>query len=406
MSTRPIEKTPPVSSRYRRSSLAAVAGLALLALGGTGLALSPAGSVASLMAGASPAAAEAVAPSSTVMPSFADLAARLKPAVVSINVDTEVKSVAGPSGEDERGVDPFGSNSPFEFFFRQFPRPDAPSRRVHALGSGFFISADGYVLTNNHVVANAQRVQIKTVEGNTYEARVVGTDAKTDLAVLKVDGRGSFPFVKFASTPPRVGDWVLAMGNPYGLGGTVTAGIVSASGRDIGSGPYNDFLQIDAPVNKGNSGGPSFNMQGEVVGINTAIYSPSGGSIGIAFSIPADTAKTVAEQLKAKGSVSRGWIGVMAQPVTADIADSLGLKETKGALIADVQRGSPAAKAGLRSGDVVLSVAGAEIKDSRDLARKIAELAPGKRLVLDIRRNGAAQTISVTAAAYPNDRNG
>jgi serine protease Do len=194
------------------------------------------------------------------------------------------------------------------------------------------------------------------------------------------------------------------MGNPFGLGGTVTAGIVSASGRDIGSGPYDDFLQIDAPVNKGNSGGPTFNMQGEVIGINTAIYSPSGGSVGIAFDIPADTARSVAEQLKSKGVVSRGWIGVMVQPVTAEIADSLGLKEAKGALIDDVQHGSPAAKAGLHSGDLVLSAGGAEIKDARDLARKIAALAPGKTLDLQIRRGNADQSISITAAAYPNEQ--
>jgi serine protease Do len=273
---------------------------------------------------------------------------------------------------------------------------------VHAQGSGFFITADGYVLTNNHVVERAKRVQVKTVDGKTLDAKVVGTDPNTDLAVLKVSQSGDFKYVKFASAQPRVGDWVLAMGNPYGLGGTVTAGIVSASGRDIGAGPYNDYLQIDAPVNKGNSGGPSFNMQGEVVGINTAIYSPSGGSVGIAFAIPADTAKSVAEQLKTKGAISRGWIGVMVQPVTADIAESLGLAETKGALIDDVQRGGPAAKAGLRGGDLVLSVDGAQVKDSRDLARKIADLPPGKSLTLQIKRAGKDQAVTVTAAAYPS----
>jgi serine protease Do len=232
---------------------------------------------------------------------------------------------------------------------------------------------------------------------------VVGTDAKSDLAVLKVNGSGDFTFVKLAAEAPRVGDWVLAMGNPYGLGGTVTAGIVSASGRDIGSGPYDDYLQIDAPVNKGNSGGPSFNMQGEVVGINTAIYSPSGGSVGIAFDIPARTAKMVADQLMTKGVVTRGWVGVMVQPVTADIADSLGLKESKGALIAQVQSGSPAAKAGLESGDVVVALGSTEIKDARDLARKVAEVNPGKTLEMHIKRGGEDRSISVTAAAYPKD---
>jgi serine protease Do len=323
-------------------------------------------------------------------------------------VDAEINNVAARFGEERfgqerQGPEGRGENSPFERFFRQFGQPEAQAQRVHAQGSGFFISADGYVLTNNHVVDHAKRVQIKTVDGKTLDAKVVGTDSKTDVALLKVDG-GSFPFVKFASARPRVGDWVLAMGNPFGLGGTVTAGIVSASGRDIGSGPYDDFLQIDAPVNKGNSGGPTFNMQGEVIGINTAIYSPSGGSVGIAFDIPADTARSVAEQLKSKGVVSRGWIGVMVQPVTAEIADSLGLKEAKGALIDDVQHGSPAAKAGLHSGDLVLSAGGAEIKDARDLARKIAALAPGKTLDLQIRRGNADQSISITAAAYPNEQ--
>jgi serine protease Do len=356
------------------------------------------------MTSTSVAAAEAIAPSATAIPSFANLVDQLKPAVVSVFVDAEVSSASLPFAQEERGENPFGQDSPFEFFFRQFGRQGMPAQRVHAQGSGFFISADGYVVTNNHVVDHAKRVQIKTVDGKTLDAKVVGTDSKTDVALLKVSGSGSFPFVKFATSAPRVGDWVLAMGNPYGLGGTVTAGIVSASGRDIGSGPYNDFLQIDAPINKGNSGGPTFNLQGEVIGINTAIYSPSGGSVGIAFDIPADTARNVADQLMKKGSVSRGWVGIMVQPVTTEIADSLGLKEAKGALIDDVQQGGPAAKAGLKSGDVVLSVDGAEIKDSRDLARRIAQVGPGKKLTLQVRRSGADQSITVTAAAFPDEQ--
>jgi serine protease Do len=380
-----------------------VLGLAILAAAGAASVFHPS-THSSLMTGTSAAAAEAVAPQAAGLPSFAGLVDQLKPAVVSVYVDAEMRNTAARFGEGQRGPEGRGEGSPFEFFSRQFGQPNAPAKRVHAQGSGFFISGDGYILTNNHVVDHAKRVQIKTIEGKTLDAKVVGTDAKTDLALLKVEGGGSFPFAKFAPARPRVGDWVLAMGNPFGLGGTVTAGIVSASGRDIGSGPYDDFLQIDAAVNKGNSGGPTFNLQGEVVGINTAIYSPSGGSIGIAFDIPADTARGVAEQLKSKGSVSRGWIGVMVQPVTADIADSLGLKEAKGALIDDVQRGSPAAKAGLRGGDLVLSVGGAEIRDARDLARKIAELAPGKTLSLQIQRGGSEQSVSVTAGAYPSER--
>src|SRR5262249_8918820 len=208
--------------------------------------------------------------------------------------------------------------------------------------------------------------------------------------------------VKFASTRPRVGDWVLAMGNPFGLGGTVTAGIVSASGRDIGSGPYDDYLQIDAPGNKGNSGGPTLNTPGEVIGVNTAIYSPSGGSIGIAFDIPADTAKNVAQDLKTKGAVARGWIGVMVQPVTADIADSLGIKDAKGALIDDVQQGSPAAKAGLKTGDLVVAVNNDEVKDARELAGKNHGVEPNKAQKLQGQPDGADQPSTATRAAHPN----
>ena len=227
---------------------------------------------------------------------------------------------------------PFSKGSPFERFFRNFGSPDLPHgpgrQQVNlALGSGFFVSPDGYAVTNNHVVDNAQSVEIATDDGKTYTAKVVGTDPKTDVALLKVDGRSDFPYVKFAETEPRVGDWVIAVGNPYGLGGTVTAGIISARGRDIGSGPYDDFIQVDAPVNKGNSGGPAFDETGNVVGVTTAIFSPSGGSVGIGFAIPADTVKSVVAQLKDHGSVTRGWIGVQIQTVTQDVAEGLDLKK-------------------------------------------------------------------------------
>ena len=212
-----------------------------------------------------------------------------------------------------------------------------------AQGSGFFISADGYIVTNNHVVDHATDVTVTTVDGKTIAAKVIGTDSKTDLALLKVKEGGNYPFVNFASQSPRVGDWVIAVGNPFGLGGTVTAGIVSARGRDIGSGPYDDFLQIDAPVNRGNSGGPTFNTEGEVVGVNTAIFSPSGGSVGIGFAIASDVVKSVVQSLKDHGSVARGWLGVEIQPVSADIADSLGIKEASGALVSKAQADSPAA---------------------------------------------------------------
>jgi serine protease Do len=271
-------------------------------------------------------------------------------------------------------------------------------------GSGFFISSDGYAVTNNHVVEGADKVEVTTDAGKTYTAKVIGTDQRTDVALIKVEGGSDFPFAKLSEGKARIGDWVLAVGNPFGLGGTVTAGIVSASGRDIGSGPYDDFIQIDAPVNKGNSGGPAFNMQGEVVGVNTAIYSPSGGSVGIAFAIPASTVKTVIAQLKDKGTVSRGWIGVQIQPVTQDIADSMGLKQTEGALVAEPQKDGPAAKAGINSGDIITAVNGQSIKDARELARVIGGLAPGSAVKLDMLRNGKSKVVNLTLGQLPNAR--
>jgi serine protease Do len=230
---------------------------------------------------------------------------------------------------------------------------------------------------------------------------VVGTDQKTDLALIKVDADKDFTFVKFSDAAPRVGDWVVAVGNPFGLGGTVTAGIISARGRDIGAGPYDDFIQIDAPINKGNSGGPAFNANGEVIGVNTAIYSPSGGSVGIGFDIPAETAKMVVAQLKQNGSVTRGWMGVQVQPVTQDIADSMGLKQAGGALVDEPQPNSPAAKAGIEAGDVIVALNGQAVKDSRDLARKISETAPGTAVKLDLMRNGAQKTVELSVAKMP-----
>ncbi len=253
---------------------------------------------------------------------FADIVQRVKPSVISVKVTIDKSADASDRNDD--------GGPPMERFFRQFGGPDGlpPGLREHhsghevmmGQGSGFFISPDGYAVTNNHVVDGADKVEVTTDSGKTYSAKVIGTDKRTDLALIKVEGGSDFPFAKLADGKPRIGDWVLAVGNPFGLGGTVTAGIVSASGRDIGNGPYDDFIQIDAPVNKGNSGGPAFNMQGEVVGVNTAIYSPSGGSVGIAFSIPAPTVKNVVAQLKDNGKVSRGWIGVQFQPVTSDSA--------------------------------------------------------------------------------------
>jgi serine protease Do len=339
---------------------------------------------------------------------FADLIGKVKPAVISVRVRVDESaddSMLGPNGED---LPPNMKGTPFERFFRQYGfengQREAPRHQmVTGVGSGFFISADGYAVTNNHVVDHAKSVQITTDDGTVYTAKVIGTDAKTDLALIKVDGKSDFPFVNLETQEPRVGDWVVAVGNPYGLGGTVTAGIISAEGRDIGSGPYDNYIQIDAPINKGNSGGPTFDTNGNVIGVNTAIYSPTGGSVGIGFDIPASTVKMVVSQLKDKGSVTRGWLGVQVQPVTAGIAESLGMKTAKGALVDEAQPDTPAAKAGVQAGDVITAVNGAAIKDSRGLAREISGMAPGSSAKLDIIRKGQEQSISVTLATMPND---
>jgi serine protease Do len=345
---------------------------------------------------------------------FADIVERVKPSVISVKVNINEK-VASKDDNSGNGNDesPFQPGSPMERFFRRFGGPDGlpPGLRggprggrgmVTGQGSGFFISADGYAVTNNHVVDGADKVEVTTDDGKTYSAKVIGTDARTDVALIKVEGGSNFPFAKLSDGKPRIGDWVLAVGNPFGLGGTVTAGIVSASGRDIGNGPYDDFIQIDAPVNKGNSGGPAFNTEGEVMGVNTAIYSPSGGSVGIAFSIPASTVKNVIAQLKDKGSVSRGWIGVQIQPVTSDIADSLGLKKAEGALVAEPQANGPAAKAGIESGDVITAVNGETVKDARELARTIGGLPPGNSVKLNVLHKGQDKVVNLTLGQLPN----
>ncbi len=342
---------------------------------------------------------------------FADLVAKVKPAVISVRV--KIPASAEPSmmrdDENDQQQIPMRPGSPLYKFFQQFGDQfgDGMPRRHEVItgeGSGFFISPDGYAVTNNHVVDHAKSVQVTTDDGTIYQAKVIGTDPKTDLALIKVDGKNDFPYVKFADHPPAVGDWVVAVGNPFGLGGTVTAGIVSARGRDIGAGPYDDYLQIDAPINKGNSGGPAFDVNGNVIGINTAIYSPSGGSVGIGFDIPAQTAKMVVAQLKDHGHVTRGWLGVQIQPVTAGIAESLGLKKAQGAMVDEPQSGSPAAKAGIQSGDVITAVNGEPVKDARDLARTIGTMAPDTTVKLDLLRNGEQKTVSVTLAEMPNQR--
>jgi serine protease Do len=365
-------------------------------------------------------AAASAADSTLQHPSgFADIVAKVKPAVISVRVKIDAASAEPALMQQQRNDDqdaiPSVPGSPFDKFFQQFGQQFGRQGRgqmqtpqghqtIMGEGSGFFITADGYAVTNNHVVDHAKSVQVTTDDGSIYTAKVVGTDQKTDLALIKVDGKGDFPFVKFSERAPQVGDWVVAVGNPFGLGGTVTAGIVSARGRDIGAGPYDDYLQIDAPINKGNSGGPAFDVEGNVIGVNTAIYSPSGGSVGIGFDIPADTVKTVVAQLKSSGHVTRGWLGVQIQPVTATIADSLGLKKAEGALVAEPQDGSPAAKAGILSGDVITAVNGTPVKDARELARTIGTIAPNATVKLDLIRNGQAKTISLTLGEMPDQR--
>ncbi len=332
---------------------------------------------------------------------FADIVEKVKPAVISVRVKIDQPA----SSNDADDALPFPPGSPFEKFFRQFGTPSMPNGHeiITGQGSGFFISSDGYAVTNNHVVQNAENVQVTTDDGKTFTAKVIGADPRTDLALIKIDGN-NFPYVKLSDTTPRVGDWVLAVGNPFGLGGTVTAGIVSARGRDIGAGPYDDFIQIDAPVNKGNSGGPTFDVDGNVIGVNTAIFSPSGGSVGIAFAIPADTVKSVIAQLRDKGSVSRGWIGVQIQSVTPDIADSMGLKQATGALVSEPQKDSPAAKAGIASGDVITSVNDEPVKDARDLARKIGTMSPGTTVKLGMVHQNADKTVSLTLGTLPAEK--
>jgi serine protease Do len=419
MTDRPTELSSLPSYRAPRRSLFSARKFALMAsvvagLGIAGYGLSPAPH--DVFSSAAHAQVDKQVKQVAQPTGFADIVERVKPSVISVRVNIGEKLAKGDdsANKNDDNDSPFQPGSPMERFFKRFGGPDGmpPGLRggprggnrgqVTGQGSGFFISPDGYAVTNNHVVDGADKVEVTADDGKVYKAKVIGTDARTDVALIKVEGGSNFPFAKLSDSKPRIGDWVLAVGNPFGLGGTVTAGIVSASGRDIGNGPYDDFIQIDAPVNKGNSGGPAFNTEGEVMGVNTAIYSPSGGSVGIAFSIPASTVKTVIAQLKDKGTVSRGWIGVQIQPVTADIADSLGLKKAEGALVAEPQANGPAAKAGIESGDVITAVNGETVKDARELARTIGGLAPGAAVKLNVLHKGKDTVINLTLGQLPN----
>ncbi len=395
--------TPPHLRKTRTTRAALLGAVAVIAVGGAlGNSLLPHGALAE-------APALTVPGQSSGPASFADIVDRVKGAVVAVKVKMVDTADASDMSSNMPQLQP---GDPLEKFFKRFGGEGLPFQfrgpqqhhKGQALGSGFIISADGYVVTNNHVVEHATEVSVTLDDGRSLPAKVVGTDKKTDLALLKISDGNNLPHVNFATKEPRIGDWVLAVGNPFGLGGTVTAGIVSARGRDIGAGPYDDFLQIDAPVNRGNSGGPTFDTQGNVVGVNTAIYSPSGGSVGIGFAIPAEVAKDVVASLKEHGSVQRGWIGVQIQPINPDIADSLNLKGTKGALVAETQSGSPAAAAGIKSGDVIVAVNGDRVDTPRDLARRIAALGPDKRVDLTYVRDGVEHTANVRLGTLPNDQ--
>ena len=341
--------------------------------------------------------------------SFADIVDAVKPTVFAVEArlarDAAQDAQEQDSDDADSDVPPSTDTPPRLPIPNDTPDTPSPKRRLlTSQGSGFFISPDGYAVTNSHVVENAESAQILADDQKIYAAKVVGTDPVSDLALLKVDGRNDFPSVTLADETPRIGSWVLAFGNPFGLGGTVTAGIVSARERNLGIGGYQDLIQIDAPINKGDSGGPSFDLDGRVIGVNTMIFSPSGGSIGIAFAIPAETVKTVIPQLKDKGTVAHGWLGVQMAPMPPNLADALGLKDVPGALVVKLEAAGPAAKAGIMSGDVITSVNGDPIKQAGDLAKRVSNSAPGTSLKLDVVRAREQKVVMVTLAQMPIPR--
>ena len=341
--------------------------------------------------------------------SFADLIEEVSPAVVSVNVVSE-REVTG-MGNMEEFFERFRGLPGFDDYMREREEEggeDEPqTREARSLGSGFFISEEGYIVTNNHVVQDATEIEVVLEDGRELKAELIGTDAQTDLAVIRVTEPGTYPFVEFETdTNLRRGDWVVALGNPFGLGGTATAGILSADGRELGANnPYTDFLQIDAAINRGNSGGPTFDLQGRVVGVNTAIFSPTGGSVGIGFAIPAELAVSVTDALIKDGRVSRGWLGVTIQDVTEDMADAQGLEEARGAIIADVSPDSPAQSGGLQRGDIILSVNGNDTTDATSVTRLVGGLMAGSDNTFTVLRGGKQQTISVTVGERPENPN-
>jgi len=347
--------------------------------------------------------------------SFADLVEAVRPAVVSISVKTKIEEHRGPRFDNRFEMPDLPDGHPFQDFFKRFGeqqernsnREGGKNKRPRfsqSMGSGFIISADGFVVTNNHVVEDAAEVTIVMDDGTEREASVIGTDPRTDLALLKIEAATDMEFVEFSEEEARVGDWVVAMGNPFGLGGTVTAGIVSARGRDINANAYDDFIQIDAAVNRGNSGGPAFDTTGRVAGVNTAIFSPNGGNVGIAFAIPASTVKQVIFDLMDDGNVTRGFLGVSIQDVSDDIAESVGLEKATGALVTEPRPDSPAQKAGIQSGDIILRVEGEKIGDARDLSRIIAQYSPETEVKIVLWRNGERTNVSVTLAKLTEEQ--
>ncbi|WP_299440131.1 DegQ family serine endoprotease [uncultured Rhodospira sp.] len=325
---------------------------------------------------------------------FADMAERLLPSVVNISTTQTVSAERGPS------IPNFPEGSPFRDFFEEFfdnhGRPMPGPRQATSLGSGFIIDESGYIVTNTHVIADADEVTVTLFDDTALKAEIVGRDPKTDIALLKVEPDRDLPAVPWGdSDASRVGDWVVAIGNPFGLGGSVTAGIISARARDINAGPYDNFIQTDASINRGNSGGPLFNLDGQVIGINTAIFSPSGGSVGIGFAVPANLAKQVISDLKEYGRTRRGWLGVRIQTVTPEIAESLGMEDARGALVASVTNDGPAQEAGLRAGDVILSFNDRDIDEMRQLPRIVAETEVGATVPVEIWRDGDLTNVKV-----------
>ena len=349
-----------------------------------------------------PAAAAAAPEAHTALsglPDFSILAEKLSPAVVNISTTSQGEAPQIGPGPGGQGPSPFGHGDPHEFWepFERFfgPLPKRPFKQ-RSLGSGFIINRDGFILTNNHVIENADEIVVKLANEKEYKAKVVGRDPRTDIAVIKIDDAQELSTVSLGNSDDlRVGQWVMAIGNPFGLEHTVTAGIVSAMGRFIGQGSYDNFIQTDAAINPGNSGGPLINLKGEVVGINTAIFSRSGGNIGIGFAIPVNVAKDLLPELEEKGKVTRGWLGVMIQKVTPDIADSLGLKDAKGALVADVMKDGPAQAAGIKVGDVIVEFDGHAVKESTELPMLVARTPVGKSVTMKVIRDKNTQTVSV-----------